>query len=104
MGSLSTISERGISMSQNKVPSTVSSKPHIYYYPTRNVSPRMSPGTSQDAKGISLSIHITQLRYASPGGSYKRKTGIGNVGIPKTNGSGWAGCNPIATQEGRYGD
>ncbi len=86
-------------MSQNKAPRTEPSKPHIYHYPTRNVSFLRVFLSLQDAKGISLYTHITQKRKTSPGASYKRKTGVGNGIIPKTN---CPDCKPIATGVGRY--
>jgi hypothetical protein len=80
---LITIPSSGIPMSQNKVPSTVSSKPHIYHYPTRNMGFLRGFLSAQVEKAISLYIHITQLRQIDPGASYKRKTGSENVAIPK---------------------
>jgi hypothetical protein len=59
-------------MSQNKVPSPISSISPSYLYPARNVSPSTFPVGFYAAKGIYLYPNITQLRINATGREFKR--------------------------------
>jgi len=61
VGGFIPLPKRGIPMSQNRVPSAVSSKPHIYHNRTRNMGFLSDSLGLRATIGIFLYPHITQL-------------------------------------------